>query len=142
MIMPKLLVVAFHQEGLTYVERAMVLGMDVRVLDCVDNYHHQLTAWYGDNVLQVQGRRADVKERVMEEKFDAAIIQEDLDFVRAALITQSLREAGVRQIIVVTPDPMKRSMYRRCGAHRVVVAANEEQAWTALEHYLPTYVSA
>ena len=140
--MPKLLVVSFVREGMLYVNHAMVLGMDVRVLDCVENHRQQLISWYGDKVLHTPGRRNDVKDCVVQEQIDVAIVQEESDYVRAALITQSLREAGVGLIIVVTPDGDKRLLYRRFGAHHTIVAANEEQAWTMLKRLLPTCVSA
>ncbi len=140
--MSKLLVVSFQSDGIDYVNRAQMLGMDVKVLDCVDIYHQRLVSWYGDNVLQVQGRRIDVEDCVSREEFDVALLQEEADYVRIALITQSLREAGIGQIIVVTPDLAKRSLYRRCGAHHTIVARNQEQAWLMLARLLPTCVSA
>ncbi len=139
--MPKLLVVSFLREGMVYVNHAMALGMDVRVLDCVENYRQQLVSWYGDRVLHTPGRRIDVKDCVMKEQFHVAIIQEESNYVRVALIAQSLREAGVGLIIVVTPDGSRRLLFRRCGAHHTIVASNEEQAWTALKRLLPACVS-
>ncbi|MBX5435716.1 MAG: hypothetical protein IRZ33_00705 [Alicyclobacillaceae bacterium] len=140
--MYRLLVVSFGREGLAYVRLGRQRGMSVRVLDCVDRYHRQLVQWYGDDVLQVAGRRADVRAVVAREAFDAAIVHEDSDFIRTALITQSLREAGVRTIVVVTPDISRRMMYRRCGAHRIVVATTPEQAWTMIDRYLPAFATA
>lgn len=140
--MPNVLIVSFQREGMLYVNRAMMLGMDVRVLDCVENHHHKLVSWYGDKILHTQGRRADVKRSVSKEQFDVAIIQEESNYVQTALITQSLFEAGINQIIVVTPDPTKRLLYRRCGANHTIVAANQEQAWSMVKRLLPTSVSA
>jgi hypothetical protein len=140
--MPKVLIVSFQREGMLYVNRAMMLGMDVRILGCVENYRHQLVSWYGDKVLHVQGRRTDVKRCVTEEQFDVAIVQEEANYVQTALITQSLYEAGIGQIIVVTPDPSKRILYRRCGANHTIIASNEEQAWSMVKRLLPTCVSA
>jgi hypothetical protein len=140
--MPKILVVSFQREGMLYVNRAMMHGMDVRILGCVENYRHQLESWYGEKVLHVQGRRNDVKRCVTEEQFDVAIVQEEANYVQTALITQSLHEAGVGRIIVVTPDSSKRLLYRRCGAHHTIIATNEEQAWLMVKRLLPTSVSA
>jgi predicted acetyltransferase len=140
--MPKLLISAFDEEGLTYVRRSRQLGLSIRVLDCFDTYHHRMIQWFGNDVLHVQGRRSDVTAAVAQEDFDVAIIQEDKDFVRTALITQSLREAGVGTIIAVTNDPMKRTLYRKFGAHYVIVANNVEQAWQRLSGYLPSFATA
>lgn len=140
--MSRLLVVAFGSEGLTYVRQGQQLGMTVRVLDCFDHLHRKLSGWYGKETLQVQGRRSDVRAAVERERFDAAIVHEDADYVRTALITQSLREAGVATIIVVTMDPSKRAIYRRCGAHRVIVAATAQQAWLTMHRYLPNFATA
>lgn len=136
------LVVAFTREGMSYVERCRESGLSVRVLDCFDVYHPQLSQWYGSELLQTQGRRVDVRNAVAHEGFDAAIVHEDTDFVRTALITQSLREGGVGRIVVVTKDESKRGVYRRCGAHRVVVAQSAEEAWNELYNLLPSMATA
>jgi hypothetical protein len=140
--MPKILIAAFGKESLTYVRRCRLLGLSVRILDCVDVYHKQLLRWFGDDLLHVNGRRSDVRKVVSEEAFDAAIVQEDANFVKSALIVQSLREAGVRTIIVVTQDPEKKMLYRRCGAHRVIEANDVEQAWLKLSPMLPSFATA
>ena len=136
------LVVAFSTEGLTYVEKCRESGLNVRVLDCFDVYHPQLLQWYGSELLETPGRRADVRNAVAREGFDAAIVNEDTDFVRTALITQSLREGGVGRIVVVTKDPSKKAVYRRCGAHRVIIAQSAEEAWDELYNLLPTMATA
>jgi hypothetical protein len=140
--MTKLLVVAFGREAVTYVGRSRQMGMCVRILDCVDSRHKQLVRLFGKDVLHVQGHKSNVRGAVEEEHFDAAIVHEDSDFVRTALITQSLREAGVHKIVVVTSDSAKRSMYRRCGAHSIVVASSAEQAWESLPQLVPGFAIA
>lgn len=140
--MPKLLIAAFEPTGLAYVSRARALGLDVRVLDCFDTHHQQLHTWYGEAVLHVQGRRSDVTDRVAAEGFDVAVVDEDRDYVRAALIVQSLRAAGIETIVAITRDPAKRALYRRCGAHRVIVASDAEQAWALLTRFLPKHMPA
>lgn len=140
--MTKLLIVAFGREAVTYVRRGRQMGMSVRVLDCVDSRHKQLLRLFGQDVLHVQGRKSDVCGAVAQEQFDAAVVHEDSDFVRTALITQSLREAGVHRIVVVTQDATKRAMYRRCGAHSVVVATSVDQAWQSLPELLPGFATA
>ncbi|GMA50243.1 hypothetical protein GCM10025857_16000 [Alicyclobacillus contaminans] len=140
--MPKLLIAAFGKESLTYVRRARQLGLHVRVLDCVDAYHVRLLQWFGDDLLQVHGRRNQVREKVAVEHFDVAIVHEDENFVKTALITQSLREAGIPQVMVVTRDAVRKSVYRRCGAHQVIVANSVDQAWMKLHTSLPSYVTA
>jgi len=141
--MTKLLVAAFDKEGIVYVGSGQQLGMDVRILDCFEPFHKQLISWYGkDTVLHVNGRRADVTTAVQQEHFDAAIVHEISDFVRTALVVQALSEAGIKRIVVVTQDGSRRGMYRRCGAHRIVVAPTPEQARTLLSRYLPVFASA
>ena len=136
--MLKTLIAAFSNEGLTLVRNCKRKGMNVKVLDCFDLYHPQLTEWYGKDILQTQGRRTDVRGAVAREAFDVAVVNEDTDFVRTALITQSLREGGVRKIVVVTKDASKRAVYRRCGAHRVVIASSPESAWSELQDLIPS----
>lgn len=140
--MLRLLIAAFGREGFTYVRRGTQDGMDVKVLDCFDKYHKRLARWYGQNALQVPGRRSDVQLAVAEGHFDAAIVHEDADFVQTALITQSLREAGIGTVFVVTEDTAKRAMYRRCGATRVIVAATAEEAWAVMNRHLPSFQTA
>ncbi|MCL6446282.1 MAG: hypothetical protein K6T83_23030 [Alicyclobacillus sp.] len=138
----RLLMVSFGPEGLTYVRKARQQGMTVRVLDCVERHHRKLMKWYGDAVLHVQGHRADVRSVVANEHFDVALVHEEQDFVRTALITQSLREAGVPNIIVVTRDESRRAMYRRCGAHRVVTGSAEERVWECLSRVAGSFATA
>jgi Trk K+ transport system NAD-binding subunit len=140
--MPKILIAAFGKESLTYVRRSRQMGLHVRILDCVEAHHGQLLRWFGDDILQVNGHRSDVRKRVVEEGFDAAIVHEDDNFVRSALITQSVREAGVQHVMVVTKDPVRHTLYRRCGAHHIVVANSVEQAWMKLSSYLPSFATA
>ncbi|MDQ0190761.1 hypothetical protein JI721_08620 [Alicyclobacillus cycloheptanicus] len=138
----RLLVAAFGPEGYTYVRQARKQGVGVKVLDCFDKYHRRLIRWYGDDALQVPARRSDVRTMAAQQQFDAAIVHEDTDFVHAALITQSLREAGIPRILVVTRDASKRAMYRRCGANRVIVADTAEEAWATMNRYLPSFQTA
>jgi Trk K+ transport system NAD-binding subunit len=139
----ELLVVTFSEAGVDYVRRAQQLGARVRVLDCFEAYHRQLLKTYGPQMLlQTQGHRADVRQTVARERFDAAIVHADGDLVRTALVTQSLCEAGVGEILVVTDTPSHRKLYRRLGAHRVIVATNVDAAWAQLYRYLPKYMPA
>ncbi|OFW79479.1 MAG: hypothetical protein A2201_03245 [Alicyclobacillus sp. RIFOXYA1_FULL_53_8] len=138
----KTLIVSFGHDGLTLVENSQQSGLDVRVLDCFDVYHAQLLQWYGKGLLQTQGRRIDVRNAVAREGFDLALVYEDTDFVRTALITQSLREGGVGRIIVITRDASRRAVYRRCGANRVVVAESADEAWNELHSLLPSMATA
>ncbi|MBX6353090.1 MAG: NAD-binding protein [Thermoflavifilum sp.] len=140
--MSRILVAAFGEQGQLYVHGIRQLGAQVRVLDCFEEYHAQLCRWYGTDVLQVQGRRVDVRRAVARERFDAAVVQESPDFIRSALITQSLREANVPRILVVTGDPEHAPMFRRCGAHQVFLARNPEEGWRAVAGHLPVIASA
>jgi len=138
----KTLIVSFGHDGLTLAENCQQSGLAVRVLDCFDVYHAQLQHWYGEDLLQAQGRRMDVRNTVAREGFDLALVNEDTDFVRTALITQSLREGGVGRIVVITKDASRRAVYRRCGANRVVVANSADEAWNELHPLLPSMASA
>lgn len=141
--MPRLLLAAFDQEGLTYVHCSQQLGMAVRVLDCFEDYHQRLKQLYGNQLLHAVGRRSDVADVVAENHFDVGVVHEHpRDFIRSALITQSLRESGLRFIVVVTSDPSKASMYRRCGAHRVIVSESADKAWPAIQAHLPSFATA
>lgn len=141
--MPRLLVAAFGAEGRTYVHGAQQIGMTVQVLDCFEDAHARLKKLYGTLLLPAPGRRSDVARAVASGRFDAAIVHENsADFIRSALITQSLRESGIRHIVVVTEDAHRTSMYRRCGAHRVVVATPDADTWRAVLSGLPSFASA
>lgn len=140
--MMRLLVASLGNECVGYVRYGQHLGMKVRVLDCVEAHHKRLTRQYGDAVLHSPARRAEVKSVVEHEQFDAAIVHEDTDFVRTALITQALREAGIPTIIVVTRDGNKRTLYRRCGAHHIIVTSNDDEVWAGLNRILRSAVTA
>lgn len=140
--MVNLLLVSFSREGTTYYRRARQSGMSVTALDCIDAYHKQLLQWYGSDILQTQSRRKAVSRAVTAGRFDAAIVHEDTDYVHTALITQSLREAGVYRIVLVTSDPARVAMYRRLGAHRVIVAQSAEEAWPQVRRVLPSLQTA
>ncbi|MCL6517115.1 hypothetical protein [Alicyclobacillus sp.] len=125
-----------------YVSRSQQRGIRVRVLDCFDEYHHRLNRWFGEDVLQVEGHRAAVRRAVAAEGFDAALVHDAGDLVRTALIIQALHDAGIPNVMVVTQDARRRPVYRRCGAHQVLVAVHPEQAWQAVSRELPSFVSA
>lgn len=138
----KILIAAFHQGSQRYVQYADESGMTVRVLDCVDVQHKRLLRTFGKKVLTVPGTRGEVRRVVSTEAFDVALVHEASDFVLTALITQSLREAGVPLIVVVTADENKASMYRRLGAHHVLQTGSEEKVWMAVEAMLPNFATA
>ncbi|WDL98677.1 NAD-binding protein [Alicyclobacillus sp. ALC3] len=140
--MLNLLLVSFSREGTTYYRRARQSGMAITALDCVETYHKRLSQWYGDNLLQTLGRRKAVSRAVAAGRFDAAVVHEDTDYVHTALITQSLREAGVYRIVLVTSDSTRAALYRRLGAHRVIVAASAEEAWPQVLRVLPSLQTA
>jgi len=138
----KLLVAALNSECSTYVKNGRDSGVDVRILDCLEPYHKQLLQQFGDAVLHVRGHRGEVSEAVSAEQFDVAIVHEDPDFVQTALIVQSLHQAAVPSIIVVTDDSERRTMYRRLGAQNVVLARTADVAWTLIEPLLPVAATA
>ncbi|MCL6631353.1 MAG: hypothetical protein K6T63_01865 [Alicyclobacillus herbarius] len=139
----ELLVVAFSDVGVDYVRRAQQLGARVRVLDCFDIYHRQLRETYGvQNLLTTEGNRVAVREAVAREGLDVAIVHADVDLVRTALVVQSLCQAGVPEVLVVTDNRAHRRMFRRLGAHQVIVASGMEAAWAQLYRYLPKHMPA
>jgi Trk K+ transport system NAD-binding subunit len=138
----KMLVVAFHPGNEKYVKYAKQSGMVVRVLDCVEPEHKRLSRNFGDELLTVQGTRGEVRRAVANEGFDVALVHESVDFILTALITQSLREAGVPLIVVVTPDGSKASMYRRLGAHQVLTTQREDETWVNIEGMLSSFATA
>lgn len=138
----KMLVAAFHPGNQRYVGLAKESGMMVRVLDCVESEHKRLSRRFGEDVLTVPGTRGEVRRVVAAEGFDIAVVHEATDFVLTALITQSLREAGVPLIVVVTGDVSKATMYRRLGAHQVLQVTSEDEAWAQLEGMLPNFATA
>lgn len=140
--MLNLLVVSFSREGFTYLHRGRQTGMAVKVLDCLEKYHPQLAQWYGTDRLQTAGRRKDVRTAVAKASFDAVVVHEDIDYVHTALIMQSLREAGVRRILVVTRDASRVPTYRRFGANRVIVAQSADEAWPMIYRDLPSLQTA
>lgn len=141
--MARLLVVAFGHEGLTYVHGAQRLNIIVRVLDCFEEFHQRLRRFYGDIMLHAPGTKHDVAQTVGKAHFDVAVVHEDaFEFVRSALIVQSLRDSGIRHIVVVTSNKDHVAMYRRIGAHRIIVASSAEEAWPKVEESLPSFASA
>lgn len=136
-IMLKLLVVSFGESGLTYVQQATQAGCEVRVLDCSESHHNRLESWYGPSLLlYAEGHRTSVRDVVAKEGFMAALVEESDDFVYTALITQSLREAGVRDITVVTASPLRRGIYQHFGADRVWVTRPPREVWRQLSDVL------
>ncbi len=141
--MARLLVAAFGHEGLPYVDGAERLNIIVRVLDCFDEFHQRLQRLYGDIVLHAPGTKHDVAQAVAKARFDVAVVHEDaFEFVRSALIVQSLCDSGIRHIVVVTANKDRIAMYRRIGANRVIVASSAEEAWPKVEESLPSFASA
>ncbi|MCL6626839.1 hypothetical protein [Alicyclobacillus shizuokensis] len=139
----ELLLVAFSEAGVDYARRAQELGARVRVLDCFDTYHRQLRQWYGrDMLLTTDGNRAAVREAAVQEQLDVAVVHDDVDFVRSALVVQSLCQAGVPEVLVVTEHPSHRRMFRSLGAHQVIVSSSREAAWAQLYRYLPKHMPA
>ncbi|QQE79483.1 NAD-binding protein [Alicyclobacillus sp. SO9] len=141
--MQNTLIASFGKEGISLYQHLTDLGHRVQVLDCFDDYHRRLTRWYKkDTLLPIEGHRTNVTQEVSKHHYDLAIVIAMQDFVRTALITQSLREAGVSNVVVVTKDSTNRSVFRRLGAHKVVVAEDEEQLWIQLDRALVEYMPA
>ncbi|QSO48202.1 potassium channel family protein [Alicyclobacillus mengziensis] len=138
----RMLVAAFHPGNQRYVNYARESGMMVRVLDCVESEHKRLVRHFGQIVLTVPGTRGEVRRAVAAEDFDVALVHEATDYVLTALITQSLKEAGVPLIVVVTSDGSRASMYRRLGANQVIETQSEETAWVALEGMVNNFATA
>jgi Trk K+ transport system NAD-binding subunit len=134
--MSKMLIVSTSYDGKEYFQRARSIGLEVYALDCFEGHHRQLKDWYGSAMLEVAGRRADVVKLLTPHQFDVAVIHEDDDYVRSALIAQSLRDCGIPLVLVVTSDASRVRIYRRTGAHRVIVANSASEAWNCFEQWL------
>ncbi|GEO26146.1 hypothetical protein AAC03nite_19310 [Alicyclobacillus acidoterrestris] len=140
---PKLLVAAFAAEDRPYVDRAIEHGIDVRILDCFEDVHALVQFWYKRRSIHVPAQKQSVKSAVGKEYFDMAVIRDTPhDFVRAALLAQTLREANVGQVVVVANDASRVPIYRRCGAHQVVISEHPVEFWTQLEQRLLSQVTA
>ncbi|WP_067932706.1 hypothetical protein [Alicyclobacillus kakegawensis] len=139
----QLLLVAFSEAGVEYARKAQKLGAQVRVLDCFDTYHRQLRQWYGrDMLLTTDGNRAAVRRAAVEAGVEVAVVHDDVDFVRSALVAQSLFQAGVTEVLVVTEHPSHRRIFRNLGAHQVIVSSSREAAWAQLYRHLPKHMPA
>ncbi|MDP9729182.1 hypothetical protein [Alicyclobacillus tolerans] len=133
--MTKLLIASLSNSGLEYLQRAQALGLEAHVLDCFEGHRGELKSRYGKALIETDARKTDVIRAVSSYQFDVALIEEDSDFVRTALIAQSLREANIPLVIVLTADANKIRLYRRSGAHRVIVARDCSEAWTLCQRY-------
>lgn len=140
---PKLLVAALKADDRPYVDNLLQLGVDVRVLDCFEKMHASVQAWYPNCFIHVPAHHLAVKQAVQAEAFDAAVIMEIADdFVRTALLAQTLRDAHVGQVIVISKDIARVNLYRRCGAHQIIIAHTPDEIWNQVEPYLFANVTA
>lgn len=139
---PKMLVAA-HPDNKAFIEAAATVGVDVRVLDCFEEHHAKLQTMYQSLCIHVPAHRNAVKQAVSSEMFDVAVVHEiGNDFVKTALLTQTLREARVQNIFVVTQNVASIPLYRRCGAHQVFVRDSLLDAWSDVQNHLLLQVSA
>lgn len=139
----KLLVATFQLEDKPFIHHFIQTGVDVRILDCFDETHSYIHSLYKTRSIQVAANHTAVKSTIMAEKFDVAVIREvGDDFVRTALLAQTLREARVSQVIVVSADGSRAALYRRCGAHQVIVADSSQSVWEQVEALLSAHVTA
>lgn len=140
---PKLLVAAFAAEDRSHVDNAIRNGVDVRILDCFEDTHAQVQSWYKHRCIHVPAHRLSVKGAVQQERFDMAVIREgNHDFVRTALLAQTLRDAKVEEVVVLSGDHSKIPIYRRCGAHQVIVSENPLDFWAQFDLVSMSHVSA
>lgn len=137
-----MLVAACSEEDRLLIERALGAGIDVRVLTCFEDVHHKVRAWYPNRTMLVPAHKATVKAAVQSAQLDIAIVRDMNDAIRSALLIQTLREAGVPQVIVICKDESRAQMYRRCGANNVVVVDRREDAWDRIMPYLHLHVPA
>lgn len=142
-MVPKLLIAAGSSLDQVCIDKAIERGVDVRLLDCFEDTHSTIQKLYPNRSIHVPAHRISVKEAVQSEAFDVAVIREEAaDFVKFALLTQTLRDAHVRHVVVVCSDAARIPIYRRCGAHQVFVSDDATDVWQMLEPYLPMEVSA
>lgn len=141
--MRSVLLAAFEKSGLPYYRYLKDAGHHVRVLDCFEHDHRKLVRRYGaKSLLEVAGRRNVVSAEVAAARFDAALVVDGDDFVRTALILQSLRDAGIANIIVATKDASRRVPFRRSGAHSVLIAEDGAVLGAELESLLTWHLPA
>ncbi|WP_067621180.1 hypothetical protein [Alicyclobacillus acidiphilus] len=139
----KVLVAACSEEDRQLVEQAMREGLYVKVLDCFEELHNKVKTWYPQSTIQVPAHKTSVRTAVEAEGFDVAIVRETAhDFIRSALLVQALRESGVGQVILFCRDAARTQLYRRCGAHRVLVISPGEDVWNRLTPFLSTHITA
>lgn len=125
------------------IDEAVSNGIDVRVLDCFEEGHAHVQTHYPNRLLRASAHRSAVKAAVEAEQFDVAVIREESsDFVRYALLAQTLREARVRRVVVVCSDASRVSLYRRCGAHQVVEDTPDADLWQTLAPLVQVEVTA
>lgn len=140
----KLLVAGITSEDRAFVDRLIQMGVDVKILDCFEDTHAYIHSTYPLRSIQVAANHTAVKSAVYEEGFDVAVIREDAagDFVRTALLVQTLREARIGYVLVISDDANSVSVYRRCGAHQVIVPDGRIDVWSQIESYLDVRVTA
>jgi hypothetical protein len=142
-MVPKLLVATFSADDKAFIEQAINAGVDVRVLNCFEETQAKLRAWYPNHCLNVPAHRSTVKEAVQLSGFDVAVIRATADdFVKSALLTQTLREARVNWVLVIAADPTRVSLYRRCGAHHVILESGAAEIWQEIAPFLSMHVTA
>lgn len=127
----KLLMVACSDADRWFVDRALAVGLDVRLLVCFEDVQHKMRAWYPDRLLVVPAHKASVTAAVRAEGFGAALVCELGDPIRTALVVQALRDASVSRVVVLSRHPARAQLYMRSGAHDVLCADDREHLWAA-----------
>lgn len=112
-------------------------GHHVVVLDCFSDTHAALTKQFGPHVIQCAGHRHEVAMVVSEGTFDAAIVVDGGNYVRTSLMVQAMRDAGIGGIYLVTSSKQYAKIYRRIGAHSVVVTGDARDVVRCLERTPP-----
>lgn len=127
----------------TSIEQAIAHGVDVRILDCFDDMHSLAHTRYPNRTIHVPAHRMSVKSAVQYEAIDVAVVREDpTDFVKYALLTQTLRDAQVQHVIVICSEASRVALYRRCGAHQVLIDDGTADVWQVLQPHLVIQVPA
>lgn len=139
----RLLVAACSEADRRLIAQAMQDGFDVRILDCFEEIHNKVKMWYPSSTIHVAAHKTSVKSAVEREGIDVAIVRETAgDFIRSALLIQALREARVGQVVIFCQDVSRTQLYRRSGAHQVLVLEDENDAWSRLSPLLSAHITA
>jgi hypothetical protein len=128
-IMNKLLLFSTSSEISHYERFAQKCGINLCTLDCFLDMHHLSTSPYVSERIVVKSHRFDVQRAIAQQNAASILIDACENTMRAALVVQAARDADVPFIAVVTSEENQQSVFRRLGAHAVIVAKTGQQTF-------------